>query len=87
MNEKRFRDVKDRIFYRIMNTELNRVLLDTAPSIELPEFGMSKIATGVAIIAQAISGASHFMKAYLSKISSKNSLIFAQIFSIALPSN
>ena len=43
MNEKRFRDVKDRIFYRIMNTELNRVLLDTAPSIELPEFGMSKV--------------------------------------------
>ena len=43
MNEREFRDVKDKIFYKIVNTELNRMLLDSAPSIELPEFEMSKV--------------------------------------------
>ena len=43
MNGREFRDVKDKIFYRVINTELNRMLLDSAPSIELPEFEMSKV--------------------------------------------
>ena len=43
MNEKMIRDVKDKIFYRVINTELNRMLIDSAPSIEYPEYGVSKV--------------------------------------------
>lgn len=43
MNERKFRDVTDKIFFRVINTNLNRMLVDSAPTIELPEFGMSKV--------------------------------------------
>lgn len=43
MNEMMIRDVTDKIFYRVINTELNRMLIDSAPSIEFPEYGVSKV--------------------------------------------
>lgn len=43
MYENGFTDVRDKIYYRLVNTELNRIMIDTCPSVELTEIGVSKI--------------------------------------------
>ena len=43
MYENSFTDVRDKIYYRLVNTELNRVMIDACPSVELTEIGVSKI--------------------------------------------
>ena len=36
-------NVMDKIYYRLVNTKINRILIDSCPSVELTEIGVSKI--------------------------------------------
>lgn len=43
MYENGLTNVRDKIYYRLVNTKISRILLDTCPSTELTELGVSKL--------------------------------------------